>query len=162
MDLEPFERINPCGYAGLRNGRSSYNRRPTTARRGRGRAARASSCGARCCPPDTRSPRLSIRTGILDARAPPTSSTRAQTAANYDPTRQAEGRGQDSRAFPIKIVPAETLKKPDWIRVKAGSPTTRFYEIKDILREQQAGARCARKPAARTSANALARARRPS
>ena len=27
------------------------------------------------------------------------------------------------------------LKKPDWIRVKAGSPTTRFYEIKQILRE---------------------------
>ena len=26
------------------------------------------------------------------------------------------------------------LKKPEWIRVKAGSPTTRFYEIKDILR----------------------------
>ncbi len=29
------------------------------------------------------------------------------------------------------------LKKPDWIRVKAGSPTTRFYEIKDILREHK-------------------------
>ena len=27
------------------------------------------------------------------------------------------------------------LKKPDWIRVRAGSPTTRFYEIKQILRE---------------------------
>ena len=27
------------------------------------------------------------------------------------------------------------LKKPEWIRVKAGSPTTRFYEIKQILRE---------------------------
>ena len=26
------------------------------------------------------------------------------------------------------------LKKPDWIRVKAGSPSTRFYEIKEILR----------------------------
>ncbi len=23
------------------------------------------------------------------------------------------------------------LRKPDWIRVKAGSPTTRFYEIKE-------------------------------
>lgn len=39
--------------------------------------------------------------------------------------------------IPIKIVPAETLKKPDWIRVKAGSPSTRFYEIKQILREHQ-------------------------
>jgi lipoic acid synthetase len=35
------------------------------------------------------------------------------------------------------VVAAETLKKPDWIRVKAGSPTTRFYEIKQILREHK-------------------------
>ena len=39
--------------------------------------------------------------------------------------------------IPIKIVPAERLKKPDWIRVKAGSPTSRFYEIKQILREHK-------------------------
>ena len=40
--------------------------------------------------------------------------------------------------IPIKIVvqnPAERLKKPEWIRVKAGSTTSRFYEIKQILRE---------------------------
>ncbi len=37
--------------------------------------------------------------------------------------------------IPIKIVPAERLKKPEWIRVKAGSPSTRFYEIKQILRD---------------------------
>jgi len=29
----------------------------------------------------------------------------------------------------------QVLKKPEWIRVKAGSPATRFYEIKRILRE---------------------------
>jgi lipoyl synthase len=29
------------------------------------------------------------------------------------------------------------LKKPEWIRVKAGSPSNRFYEIKSILREQK-------------------------
>jgi lipoic acid synthetase len=40
--------------------------------------------------------------------------------------------------IPIKVVPVgEVLKKPDWIRVKAGSPSTRFYEIKNILREHQ-------------------------
>ncbi len=33
------------------------------------------------------------------------------------------------------IQQGEVLKKPEWIRVKAGSPTTRFYEIKQILRE---------------------------
>jgi lipoic acid synthetase len=37
--------------------------------------------------------------------------------------------------IPIKIVPVERLKKPDWIRVKAGSVTSRFYEIKQILRD---------------------------
>ena len=37
--------------------------------------------------------------------------------------------------IPIKVVQTERLKKPDWIRVKAGSPTTRFYEIKQILRD---------------------------
>ena len=36
--------------------------------------------------------------------------------------------------IPIKVVPAERLKKPDWIRVRAPS-SPRFYEIKRILRE---------------------------
>jgi len=36
--------------------------------------------------------------------------------------------------IPIKIVAAETLKKPPWIRVRAAS-SPRFYEIKKILRE---------------------------
>jgi lipoyl synthase len=42
---------------------------------------------------------------------------------------------QKTARIPIKIIPAERLKKPEWIRVKAGSPSTRFYEIKQILRE---------------------------
>jgi lipoyl synthase len=54
----------------------------------------------------------------------------------YDPTIKQKAEAKTSR-IPIKIVPAEVLKKPDWIRVKAGSPTTRFYEIKQILREHQ-------------------------
>jgi lipoyl synthase len=37
--------------------------------------------------------------------------------------------------IPIKVVQTERLKKPDWIRVKAGSPSSRFYEIKQILRD---------------------------
>jgi lipoyl synthase len=39
--------------------------------------------------------------------------------------------------IPIKVVPREALKKPDWIRVRAPSPGSRFYEIKQILREQK-------------------------
>ena len=31
-------------------------------------------------------------------------------------------------------MPAEKLKKPDWIRVRAATGNSRFYEIKDILR----------------------------
>ena len=34
--------------------------------------------------------------------------------------------------YAIKVVPAERLKKPDWIRVRAPS-SPRFYEIKRIL-----------------------------
>ena len=42
----------------------------------------------------------------------------------YDPTIKQKAEAKTSR-IPIKIVPAEVLKKPDWIRVKAGSPSTR-------------------------------------
>jgi lipoic acid synthetase len=56
--------------------------------------------------------------------------------AAYDPSAKQKSQAKTSR-IPIKVVPAEVLKKPDWIRVKAGSPSTRFYEIKQILREHQ-------------------------
>ena len=39
--------------------------------------------------------------------------------------------------IPIKVQAAEVLKKPDWIRVKAASPSSRFRDIKRILRENQ-------------------------
>src|SRR3954451_10961586 len=38
--------------------------------------------------------------------------------------------------IPIKIVPAEKLKKPDWIRVRLGDGK-RFQESKQILREHK-------------------------
>ena len=60
----------------------------------------------------------------------------SQDAASYDASAKQKSQAKTSR-IPIKIVPAEVLKKPDWIRVKAGSPTTRFYEIKQILREHK-------------------------
>ena len=60
----------------------------------------------------------------------------AQPAAAYDATAKQKAQAKTAR-IPIKVVPAEVLKKPDWIRVKAGSPTTRFYEIKQILREHK-------------------------
>jgi len=57
-------------------------------------------------------------------------------APAYDASAKQKSHAKTSR-IPIKIVPAEVLKKPDWIRVRAGSPTTRFYEIKQILREHK-------------------------
>ena len=66
----------------------------------------------------------------------PVSPEAASAAAAYDPTEKQKGASKTAR-IPIKIVPMERLPKPDWIRVKAGSPTTRFYEIKDILRSNK-------------------------
>lgn len=44
--------------------------------------------------------------------------------------------GKVFKKFSITPVPMQhALKKPEWIRVKAGSPATRYYEIKNILRE---------------------------
>ncbi|MBB3296317.1 lipoic acid synthetase [Mitsuaria sp. BK045] len=60
----------------------------------------------------------------------------AKSASDYDATAKQKAQAKTAR-IPIKIIPAEQLKKPDWIRVKAGSPSTRFYEIKQILREHK-------------------------
>ena len=55
-------------------------------------------------------------------------------SAAYDPNAKQKSSDKVSR-IPVKVVHSgEALKKPDWIRVKAGSPNSRFYEIKDILR----------------------------
>ncbi len=60
----------------------------------------------------------------------------ADSSHRYDATAKQKAQAKTAR-IPIKIVAAEALKKPAWIRVKAGSPTTRFYEIKSILREHR-------------------------
>ena len=63
------------------------------------------------------------------------------TSPTYDPTAKQKAEAKTAR-IPIKIVPAETLKKPDWIRVKAATPNSRFYEIKSILREHKLHSVC--------------------
>jgi lipoyl synthase len=47
-----------------------------------------------------------------------------------------KGKAKTAR-IPVKIVPKAPLAKPEWIRVKAPSPGTRFLEIKQVLREQK-------------------------
>lgn len=44
-------------------------------------------------------------------------------------------REQKTARIPIKIVPAPIARKPEWIRVKLPSDTSRFHEIKQILRD---------------------------
>ena len=55
-----------------------------------------------------------------------------------DTARKQRGAEKTAR-IPIKIVPAERLKKPEWIRIKlgAGAEAERFNEIKDTLREHK-------------------------
>jgi lipoic acid synthetase len=52
-----------------------------------------------------------------------------------DPTIKQKGEAKTAR-IPIKVVSAERLRKPDWIRVKAPN-TPRFHEVKRILRDQK-------------------------
>ena len=78
-----------------------------------------------------------------------------------DPKRGVKLKGADKTArIPIKVVPLqEKLKKPEWIRAKL--PSRKFFEIKDILREQKCTP-FVKKPPARISANVSAKAQQPS
>ncbi len=55
---------------------------------------------------------------------------------SYDATAKQKSQAKTAR-IPIKVVAAEPLRKPEWIRVRAASPSSRFYEIKSILREHR-------------------------
>jgi lipoic acid synthetase len=53
-----------------------------------------------------------------------------------EPGTKEKGARKTIRIVP-RIVPSVPLPKPAWIRVRAASPNSRFYEIKDILRRQK-------------------------
>jgi len=59
-----------------------------------------------------------------------------QPSATYNPFTKQKAAAKLSR-IPVKVEAGPVLKKPEWIRVKAGSSSTRFYEIKSILREHK-------------------------
>jgi lipoic acid synthetase len=46
-------------------------------------------------------------------------------------------KGLAKTRIPIAVAPAARLPKPDWIRVRAPSEGSRFYDIKRILREKR-------------------------
>jgi lipoyl synthase len=60
----------------------------------------------------------------------------AQSLETYRAGAKQKAAAKLSR-IPVKVEQHELLRKPEWIRVKAGSPSTRFYEIKQILRESK-------------------------
>ena len=63
-------------------------------------------------------------------------STPDSPPAAYDAAAKQKAQAKTSR-IPIKVVAAPALPKPEWIRVKAGGPGTRFNEIKQTLREHR-------------------------
>jgi lipoyl synthase len=65
----------------------------------------------------------------------------AQSVQDYNPMAKQKAAAKLSR-IPVKVERAEVLKKPDWIRVKAGSASSRFNEIKQILRENKLNTVC--------------------
>jgi lipoyl synthase len=65
----------------------------------------------------------------------------AQPVETYQAGAKQKAAAKLSR-IPVKVEQREVLKKPEWIRVRAGSPSTRFYEIKQILRESHLNTVC--------------------
>jgi lipoyl synthase len=65
----------------------------------------------------------------------------AQSLENYKAGAKQKAAAKLSR-IPVKVEQGEVLRKPEWIRVKAGSASTRFYEIKQILRESRLNTVC--------------------
>ena len=63
-------------------------------------------------------------------------------APSHDDITGVKQSGQAKTArIPIKIIPAEPLRKPEWIRVKA-SHSPRFAEVKALLRERKLHSVC--------------------
>lgn len=70
---------------------------------------------------------------MTDVTVTPASAAATEPAV-YDPSAKQKAQAKTAR-IPIKIGPIEKLKKPEWIRVKAATCSSRFNEIKTILRE---------------------------
>src|SRR5205085_8337259 len=90
-------------------------------------------------PPGKKQPECWARSWPRNSRAEKPMSSKevvreAQGVETYDASAKQKAAAKLSR-IPVKVQPHEILRKPEWIRVRAGSANTRFYEIKQILRE---------------------------
>jgi len=72
----------------------------------------------------------------MSAVQPPVSEATVPAVAGNAAGVAQKGESKTAR-IPIKVVPMDKIAKPDWIRVKAASSNTRFFEIKEILREHK-------------------------
>jgi lipoic acid synthetase len=103
MDLSPFDGINPCGYAGLQT--------VDLAKIG------VSTDWDTVAGQPTWQTRPGIALEPAETMATENVTHEAKPAADYDATAKQKSQAKTAR-IPIKVVAAETLKKPDWIRVK--------------------------------------------
>ena len=60
----------------------------------------------------------------------------AQTVENYNASAKQKAAAKLSR-IPVKVEQSEILKKPDWIRVKAGSPLHAVLRNQGCVARQQ-------------------------
>ena len=118
MDLAPFADIDPCGYPGLAVTQLGDLGVPR-ARRGCRRRARA------------RESRPHLALAASDSMS---DSHHERNLPSNTAGVKHKGDGKTARIPDQDRRGAETLKKPDWIRVRAGG-SPRFHEIKRILRE---------------------------
>ena len=89
-------------------------------------------------------PPVTTRDGAPQGTTASASGITARAAANQgaaapaiDPRQKQKGEAKTAR-IPIKIIPIkDMLRKPDWIRKPAPKLGSRFYEMKEILRDHK-------------------------
>ena len=92
----------------------------------------------------TSQPPVTTRDGAPQGTTASASGITARAAANQgaaapaiDPRQKQKGEAKTAR-IPIKIIPIkDMLRKPDWIRKPAPKLGSRFYEMKEILRDHK-------------------------
>ena len=140
MDLAPFADIDPCGYRGL----------AVTQLADLGVAQTVDGAGAELAP-------------MLAARLPRRKPTHGRSRARRCERRRRQAQGRAPRRARI---PDQDRRRPSGCRSPTGSACARRRRRASTRSSRSCASttctRCARKPRARTSANASARARRRS
>ena len=125
MDLEPYRRINPCGYAGLQTvDLSTIGSRPPGKKR------------AGAGPTAQHAPGALIPHAAPHAMSTPEVVREASIHRSLQPLAKQKAAAKLSR-IPIKGRTRRSAQETRLDPREGGQPTTRFYEIKEILREHK-------------------------